>query len=1409
MTKKILTACAIVVAILAVAAGLAYHRLQQEIASGELGRRIGGMIREKTGREVTLGAIRIVPPLSVEVADFHLAPARGSGAGLTLKAIRVSVALDALLTGKLALRSVTIVGPDLQIVRQPDGSSNLPELLGLPDERHSAGRAPTAPAGSEAAPKPAPELSELPFERIAVSEGKLSFREAAWPEGKTLELKQLEASLDLPRPGSPEAGFTFQTATAGGIFAATGSYDANRKSAKVQGRASSLDLGQLAAALPAGTLPISVGRFPLEARFQVTVGKTIEALELSASFEGGELGVGPQAIPIGGVHGALKLSAGTLELDGVAGLVAGAIPVELKGKITNVLGTPGFELKLEMADTDLGRLAASGLATVPKGASGSISGHLAIGGTAEAPRLEGEFIPRGLRWTLAAGGVEVPVAVEKGSFKLTPARAATEGLVIQLGEQPVDAAFEVDDYVGARRWKGRLKVASAEAAALMALAPAEVRERALALSPRGKLSLSLDASGTGTDYTMSGELVPAGLSASLPVEGGSVPLSVRSGKVRFAQDRAFSENLALDVAGVSVQVSVQADHLLSKPHAVVSVKIPSLAVDEVVARLPAGLQNRLSPYGLSGKLRADATIETRGTGQAQMSGSIDAKGLRGHVVQGGQQVTFEVVKGLIEPAGDKLKTRGLEVAFSLAATGRQGASGSRGAPSSVDAGAPPLHPIAPSGGSLEISGDVSPLASPPRLSLEVVGSNIDLEMASAFAPDLPVKLEGVGGFTAKVRGPLTAPESAVVLEMRGIGVVHPMLGQALVGRSGKLGYDGSRLVASGVRFGLGGSDVSLEGSIEDPLGTGTFRDLKFSGRLALTDLRESLASMTAIRLEGAGTVEGQLTGNRAAAEVAGTGRFSDVTVMLPGKGGQMSKLQLATASCRFTAGAEGVTVSPLEAQLYGGNLAAQLESAATGAMSMDLKLKGADFGQVMADMQGMPGAFTGRLDTVAKLQMGREQGLAGLSGSGQSVIEGLVVNGKALGASVPGFKTVKKAQKLSKWGAIAGALAGKKTLLGQFGAGASALDEKYGPMLEFAMSEHDFGTVRYDFQANQGTLSGPVKTTGGKGNLEGSLQIELGAGTARGDFALAVTDGAQSLTVRNIVLDNTATVAVSTRNGIDDFDYSSAGGSAPVQAGGATEPEAAGAAPTAGEEDATTRLLGEALPGGEGTASALVGGLKGLFGGKKKPRQPSPPPAPRGEPAAPVAPVEQPPAAEPTKAAPAVETQAPAVHPGSEAPPVTDAVQPAAEPVAATAVSEPPPQTGGMGRRRRGNRATPTESPAPATETPAPAAPADPPPAAEPAKPAPAEEPAPAAETPATETPAPAAEPPAPAEPAEPPPAAESAKPAPAEEPAPATETPAPAAEPPAPAAPEEPPPAAEPPAPSAPAGPPTTPTTS
>ncbi len=1355
MTKKILTACAIVVAVLAVAAGLVYHRLQKEIASGELGRRIGGMIREKTGREVTLGAIRIVPPLSVEVADFRLAPASGSGAGLTLKAVRVSVALDALLTGKLMLRSVTIVGPDLRIVRQPDGSSNLPELLGLPDARESAGGAPAAPAGSQAAPKPAPELSELPFERIAVSEGRLSFREAAWPEGKVLELNQLEASLDLPRPGSPEMGITFQTATAGGIFAATGSYDANRKSAKVQGRASSLDLGQLAAALPAGTLPISVGRFPLEARFQVTLGKTIEALELSASFEGGELGVGPQAIPIGGVHGALKLSAGTLELDGVAGWVAGAIPVELKGKVTNVLSAPGFALKLELADTDLGRLAAGGLAPVPKGASGSISGQLAIGGTAAAPRLEGEFIPRGLRWTIAAGGVEVPVAVEKGSFKLTPARAATEGLVIRLGEQPVDAAFEMDDYIGARRWKGRLKVASAEAGALLALAPAQVRERALALSPRGKLSLSLEASGTGTDYTMSGELVPAGLSASLPVEGGSVPLSVRSGKVRFAQDKAFSENLALDVAGVAVQVSVQADHLLSKPHAVVSAKLPSLPVDEVVARLPAGFQDKLRPYGLSGKLRADATVETRGPGQVEMSGSIDARGLRGHVAQGGRQITFEVVKGLIEPAGDKLKTRGLEVAFSLAgagvATGRQGASAARGSSSSSDAGPSPLHPLAPRGGSLEFSGDVSPLASPPRLSLEVVGSNIDLEMAGAFAPDLPVRLEGVGGFTAKVRGPLTAPESAVVLEMRGVRVVHPMLGQALVGRSGKLGYDGSRLVASGVRFGLGGSDLSLEGSVEDPLGTGTFRDLKFTGRLALTDLRESLATMTAIRLEGAGTVEGQLTGNRAAAEVAGTGRFSDVTVMLPGKGGQMSKVQLATASCRFSAGAAGVTVSPLEAQLYGGNLAAQLESAATGAISMDVKLKGADFGQVMADMRGMPGAFTGRLDTVAKLQMGREPGIAGLSGSGQSVIEGLVVNGKALGASVPGFKTVKKAQKLGKLGAIASALAGKKTVLGQLGAGASALDEKYGPILEFAMGEHDFGTVRYDFQANQGTLSGPVKTTGGKGNLEGSLQLDLGAGAARGEFALAVTDGSQSLTVRNIVLDNTATMAVSTRNGFDDFEYSPAGGAAPVQAGGVPEPAVDGAAAATGEEDAATRLLGEAWPGGDVTASALGDSLKGLIGGKKKPRQPSPPveQPPAAEPTKASA---EPPPSEPTKAAPAVETQAPATQPGSEAAPVTDAVQPAAEPVATPAVSEPPPQTGGMGRRRRGGRAAPTESP---------------------------------------------------------PPAEESTKPAPAEEPAPAAETPAPAAEAPAPAAPEEPPPAAEPPAPSSPAVPPTTPPTS
>jgi hypothetical protein len=671
---------------------------------------------------------------------------------------------------------------------------------------------------------------------------------------------------------------------------------------------------------------------------------------------------------------------------------------------------------------------------------------------------------------------------------------------------------------------------------------------------------------------------------------------------------------------------------------------------------------------------------------------------------------------------------------------------------------------------LTIEGDVSPLASPPRLSLEVEGKNIDLGMAHAFAPDLPVKLEGVGGFTARVRGPLSAPESAVVLEMRGIGVVHPLLGQPLVGRSGKLGYDGSRLVASAVRFGLGGSDVSVEGAIEDPLGAATFQGLKFSGRLALADLRESLATVTAIRLEGAGTVEGQVTGNRAAAELAGNGRFSDVTILLPGKGGQTSKVQLATASCRFTAGAAGLTLSPLEAQLYGGNLAAQLESPAAGATSMDLKLKGADFGQVMADLRGLPGAFSGSLDTVAKFEMDREQGLAGLSGNGQAVIEGLVVNGKALGASVPGFGTVKKAQKLGKFGALASALGGKKTMLGQLGAGASALDAKYGPMLAFAMSEHGFGAVRYDFQAERGTLSGPVKTTGGRGNLEGSLQVDLGAGVARGEFGLAVTDGTQTLEIQNIVLDNTASMAVSTRNGFDDFRYTGAGGAAQLPADTAAGQDAAEPGAAQGEGDATTRLLGEALPGGESTAGAVVGGLRSLFGGKKKPRQEAQP-APREEAAAAAAPAVQPAAAEPTKAVPPAETQAPPAQPSGTGPAVTDAVLPAESPAAVPEKTEPQPTTRGLGRRRDRQ---PAAEPPPAEEPAKPAPAEEPPPAEEPAKPAPAEEPPPA-EEPAK--PAPAEEPAKPAPAEEPPPAEEPAKPAPAEEPPPAAEAPAPAEE--------------------------------
>ncbi|MBI4869853.1 MAG: hypothetical protein HY816_23175 [Candidatus Wallbacteria bacterium] len=1208
MVRKMITLAAIAVAILAAAAGLGVYKLKQMVEDGQLVRQAADKLRQSIGRGFTFGQVSVVGPLTIEMASFKLDPGPPGAPELSLDRVRVSVSLDALFSGKLELDALILENPSIRLTR---GRDQLVET-GVPASARMAGGPSTQP-------------QELPLSRLRITGGKLVLADAPPGIRPDIEVSGLAADVTLPRAGAA-ASFDVKCSAFGGSAAVSGSADATGKLLGVSGRASSIDLGALSK-LAAVPLPVSVKKLPVEVRFELASGGSPADAKIAATFQDGEVAL-PGGVAISGLEGAIQVSGDTLKLEKLQGSLFGGIPFNASGQVTELQGARRLALELDVPDADLAQLAEASAGKVPSGSRGRVRGHVKLGGTAAAPVIEGELVPKEVVWMLDAAGVAVPVAIRAGSLKVTPVRAATERLALDVGGQPVEVAAAVEDYASARKWTARLRAASADVAALLALAPPAVREAAAPYSPKGKVSVTADARGAGAAFAVKGELVPEGVSARLPVAGASLAAQIASGKIRFSEESVVSENLAVEVSGTPAEVAFKVTRLLSgNPDVSASARVRALPVEKAVATLPPEQRAKLEPYNLSGSVAFDVGLE-RKSGKAELSGSLDATGLRGSVDQGGRRVDFELEKGRILPEGDLLTTDGLIVSF-----GVSGASDTRGA----------------SRGRLAIEGGIAPLATPPRIDAKVRGDRIELASLAALMPQMPAQFDGTASFSGEVRGTLTAPS--------------------------------------------------------------------FEGRATLPS----------------------------------------VSIVTPGSRGRATRVALERVSARVTALPGSFQVSPFEAVFYGGKATGTVSGTTGAPIACKAEVAGADFGALMADLRNMPGAFTGRVDAGGELSLAAGAGISGLSGQGAARIGQLVVNGRELGKFVPGFSTVKKAQKIGKLGALAGGLVGKHTILGRLGAQANAATEKYAPMLEFAMQEHAFGVVRYDYKIDAGRMSGPVASEGGASRIDGQLDVDLAQGLAVGQFQVLVSDGAHRLEIANAQLDTSKQVPVSTANGFDDVKYHG------PQASPAAEADPAAEAPATQEPSQPT------------AEERLIGGLKGLFGGKKK--KGKAPPAPEPAPAA-AAGSALPAAAEPVAqpAAPAQESPAadPTAQPSTPAPAVP-AAEPAApsEPVPATA--EPAP-----------------EEPSPAPEKASPAQPEEVP-AAQGAPPQPAESQAPAIEpsapsgAPAAQTDSP--EPVAPPEPSSPPAASkDGAPPEPAPSPSPATE-----AQPAAPTAPAE---AAPPPAP-------------
>ncbi|MDX1980248.1 MAG: AsmA family protein [Bryobacteraceae bacterium] len=187
---------------------------------------------------------------------------------------------------------------------------------------------------------------------------------------------------------------------------------------------------------------------------------------------------------------------------------------------------------------------------------GSLDAGLKIGGSTETPEITGKLAARRLEMSRAAW--KLPVRIPEISIELTPDSIKSNRFIAQCGGTKVDAAFSVANY----------NTPAAFLAALVSTTDASVQEL---LQIAGAYGMTTAAGMTGTGSLTLNARVMAKLKENSPwsysgsgvLRDGSFglpsltrPVAVKSAKLRFEQESAVLDDLALSVGAANVRGSL-------------------------------------------------------------------------------------------------------------------------------------------------------------------------------------------------------------------------------------------------------------------------------------------------------------------------------------------------------------------------------------------------------------------------------------------------------------------------------------------------------------------------------------------------------------------------------------------------------------------------------------------------------------------------------------------------------------------------------------------------------------------------------------------------------------------------------------------------------------------------------------
>ena len=540
--------------------------------------RIQAELQNRLGRPVTLGNIKasFLPP-SLIVKDVVIGEDSRFGAGPFAKAqeLDVRVALLPLLRKDLQVKSLRLMNPDIELIKNQEGqwnyaslgqtSTTAPNPAPQPSDKPVKPQKPSAaPAGESQQPSTASQLS---LDHLEIANGRLRFMDQKENVQNTYD--NIDVTLDNFAPGKPfDVDAAVHIAGKGDqkiqVKGTAGPMASGNAMIPFDG---SVELKQISLSDLQKVANISA----LEGYNGVASGSLKAKTDKGVVHAEGSLKVDDPQIKTTSLgyritldfkfdddmnSGVLRIENGTLKL--------GPTPVSITGSMNTKLTPAQLDMHVTTQGaslSEIARLAAATGAAFNAGTNikGTLDADISARGATNTPALNGSLKASGVEIT--GGQIKQAVTVSQLQLALTPTSISSNPFVAKTGSTQLNTQFALKDYTSQSPIvNASIQTSNANIGELLAMASAYGVSAVEGMSGSGVISLNLTASGplkNASAMVFNGN--GAIQNASLSTPALTKPLNVKNANIKFSQNSMALDNVqaSLDQSNAAGNVSVK------------------------------------------------------------------------------------------------------------------------------------------------------------------------------------------------------------------------------------------------------------------------------------------------------------------------------------------------------------------------------------------------------------------------------------------------------------------------------------------------------------------------------------------------------------------------------------------------------------------------------------------------------------------------------------------------------------------------------------------------------------------------------------------------------------------------------------------------------------------------------------